>query len=113
AATCAGAAAAGAEVDPWRALGDHIGEAYQVADDVRDVTADPETLGKPVGQDEAHDRPSVVRELGLEASVARLKGLVEAAVESIPLCPGRDLLRLLILEEAKRFLPKGLDRRAA
>jgi geranylgeranyl diphosphate synthase type II len=113
AATCAGAAAAGAEAEPWEALGQHIGEAYQVADDIRDVASDSETLGKPVGQDEMHDRPSAVRELGLDASVARLRRLIEAGVESIPDCPGRELLRLLILEEAKRFLPKGLARRAA
>jgi geranylgeranyl diphosphate synthase type II len=113
AATCAGAAAAGGEVEPWRTLGECIGEAYQVADDIRDVTSDPETLGKPVGQDEAHNRPSAVREFGLDASITRLKQLIETGVESIPDCPGRELLRLLILEEAKRFLPKGLSRRAA
>jgi geranylgeranyl diphosphate synthase type II len=113
AATCAGAAAAGGEVEPWRPLGECIGEAYQVADDIRDATSDAATLGKPVGQDEAHDRPSAVREIGLDASIARLKYLIESGVDSIPDCPGRELLRLLILEEAKRFLPKGLARRAA
>ena len=33
----AGAAAAGADPEPWRALGRRLGEAYQVADDLRDV----------------------------------------------------------------------------
>ena len=36
AATAAGAAAAGAEAEAWRLLGDRLGEAYQVADDIRD-----------------------------------------------------------------------------
>ena len=32
-------------------LGERLGEAYQVADDIRDVAADPDELGKPVGRD--------------------------------------------------------------
>ncbi|MDJ0738564.1 MAG: polyprenyl synthetase family protein [Gammaproteobacteria bacterium] len=113
AATCAGAAAAGADPEPWILLGQRIGEGYQVADDIRDATADAETLGKPVGQDEALGRPSVVHELGLNGAVRRLRELIDEGVESIPACPGGDLLRLLIVEESKRFLPSGLARRAA
>jgi geranylgeranyl diphosphate synthase type II len=113
AATSAGAAAAGVESEPWRLLGQRIGESYQIADDIRDATADPEVIGKPVGQDEALDRPNAVQSLGLEGAVQRLRELLEEGVESIPDCPGGDLLQLLILEEAKRFLPEGLGRRAA
>lgn len=113
AATCAGAAAAGGDVEPWSLLGERIGEAYQVADDIRDATSDAETLGKPVGQDTANARPSVVQQLGVQGAVARLRQLIDEGVESIPACPGADLLKLLLMEEAKRFLPKDLARRAA
>ena len=113
AATCAGAAAAGAEVEPWELLGQRIGEGYQIADDIRDATSDAETLGKPVGQDAALDRPNAVQAHGLDGAVRRLRVLIEEGVESIPDCPGGDLLQLLILEESKRFLPDGLRRRAA
>ena len=51
AATIAGAASAGAECEPWRAVGMWLGEAFQVADDILDATASREALGKPVGQD--------------------------------------------------------------
>ncbi|MEY3273712.1 MAG: geranylgeranyl pyrophosphate synthetase CrtE, partial [Pseudomonadota bacterium] len=51
AATRAGAIAAGGDPEAWAALGDCLGEAYQVADDIRDVAAQPEWLGKPIGQD--------------------------------------------------------------
>lgn len=112
-ATCAGAAAAGVDVEPWRVLGERIGEGYQVADDIRDAVDDAEALGKPAGQDEALGRPSAVRELGVDGAVRRLQQLLEEAVESIPDCPGCELLQVLILEEAKRFMPKGLARRAA
>jgi geranylgeranyl diphosphate synthase type II len=113
AATCAGAAAAGVDVEPWTRLGECIGEGYQVADDIRDMTADAKVLGKPVGQDETLGRPSAVREMGVDGAVRRLRQLVEEGVESIPDCPGGDLLRLLIVEESKRFVPKDLARRAA
>jgi len=113
AATCAGAAAAGAESDAWAVLGERIGEGYQVADDIRDALGDPEALGKPVGQDEAHGRPNAVQELGVDGAVKRLRTLVEEGVDSIPSCPGGDLLQLLILEESKRLFPKDLARRAA
>jgi geranylgeranyl diphosphate synthase type II len=113
AATCAGAAAAGGDAEPWTLLGECIGEAYQVADDIRDATSDAETLGKPVGQDRTHGRPSAVQELGVSGAVNRLRGLIQEGVDSIPACPGGDLLKLLILEEAKRFLPKETARRAA
>jgi geranylgeranyl diphosphate synthase type II len=113
AATVAGAAAAGAEPAPWHRLGDRLGEAYQVADDIRDVVAEAVDLGKPVGQDEALGRPNAALKLGVDGAVARLRDLVSDAVDSVPACPGMAQLRDLILVETKRFLPKELTRRAA
>ena len=113
AATVAGAAAAGAEAEPWRALGERLGEAYQVADDIRDAVADPEEVGKPVGRDAALGRPSAVLRLGLAGATQRLERLVVGAVEAIPSCPGQADLQALIRLEAKRLLPKSLARQAA
>lgn len=113
AATAAGAAAAGAAADAWRLFGERLGEAYQVADDIRDVAANVEDLGKPVGQDQAHDRPSAARELGVAGAVQRLEGLVADAVAAIPPCPGAEGLRQLIRAEVLRLLPEDLLRRVA
>lgn len=114
AATMAGAAAAGAEdVMAWHALGARIGEAYQVADDLRDVADDAETLGKPVGQDAANGRPNAVAQFGVEGAVRRLQGLVDEAADSIPPCAGSDHLRALIRKESERFIPKRLAAYAA
>jgi geranylgeranyl diphosphate synthase type II len=113
AATMAGAAAAGREPGPWRMLGERLGEAYQVADDLRDVAGNAEELGKPVGRDAALGRPNAARELGLTGAIQRLKQLVGAALESIPVCPGSDALRAHILVEVQQLLPKELARRAA
>ncbi len=113
AATVLGAQASGVDPEPWKKLGECIGEAYQVADDIWDVTLEPEVSGKPTGQDERHNRPSAVRELGLDGAVTKLKDLLAEGLASIPTCPGETALRQLIVEESQRFLPKGLAQRAA
>jgi geranylgeranyl diphosphate synthase type II len=113
AATIAGAAAAGAEHAPWRALGQLLGEAYQVADDLRDAVCPEEEMGKPAGQDAAHGRPSAVLQFGLDGAVRRLESLTGEAAASIPDCPGGAELRKLILLEAGRLLPRQLASAAA
>ncbi|MEL7297676.1 MAG: polyprenyl synthetase family protein [Pseudomonadota bacterium] len=106
AATAAGAAAAGTDPMPWKALGDQLGQAYQVADDLLDKLASVESLGKPVGQDELHDRPNAVREWGLEGAIGRLEMLVAEAVSMIPDCPGREPLGLLVEAESNALITK-------
>lgn len=113
AATMAGAAAAGMPCEPWRLLGERLGEAYQVADDIRDVAGKAEELGKPVGRDAVLGRPSAARELGINGAIARLEYLVSGALASIPDCPGGVELKGLIREEADGLLPEGLVQRAA
>lgn len=105
AATAGGAAAAGADGRLWWALGDYLGLAYQVADDIRDVIADSALIGKPVGQDLLLDRPSAARELGLEGAVLHFDSLIDAAIDSIPPSPGAELLRHLVVSEARRLVP--------
>ncbi len=109
AASVAGAAAAGhPEPESWRLLGDRLGEAYQVADDLRDAVEDEASLGKPVGRDAALGRPSAVATFGLGGAVSRLRALSEAAVAAIPPCPGQAALRALMLQEAQRLVPRKL-----
>jgi len=113
AATCAGAQAAGADALAWRALGEWLGEAYQVADDIRDVAADPALLGKPMGQDVALCRPSAASELGLGGAIAHFDRLVAAAIEAIPECRGATQLRALVRMESERLVPKALSEEVA
>ena len=111
AAAIAGAAAAGVEAEPWRALGETLGEAYQAADDIRDACATEAEIGKPIGRDAALGRPNAVAEFGLAGAVAQLRSLVADAVASIPPCPGHDALAALVLGEARRFVPEGVAAR--
>jgi geranylgeranyl diphosphate synthase type II len=113
AATRAGAAAAGADAEPWRMLGEKLGEAYQVADDLRDVLCEADELGKPIGQDAVRLRPNAAAQLGVAGAKSRLEELVKAAVNSIPDCPGAAELRTLIKAQTALFFPKQLAREAA
>ena len=111
-ATCAGALSSGSDPEPWGPLGDYLGEAYQVADDIRDVMVDSISLGKPAGQDALHARPSAARALGLEGAIAHFHHLIERAGASIPACACRDMLRQLVLREAERLVPAALCEQA-
>lgn len=58
-----GGIAGGADDETIDGLGtyaERVGVAFQIRDDVLDVVADPEVIGKPAGQDDAMDRPSLL-----------------------------------------------------
>ncbi|OYU27526.1 MAG: geranylgeranyl pyrophosphate synthase [Burkholderiales bacterium PBB2] len=113
AATMAGAQAAGADGTPWRALGEQLGMAYQVADDIRDVALDSSATGKPGGQDLALGRPSMAHELGLEGALAEFHRLIQLTLQTVPACPGAAQFRQMIRHEAQRLLPQQLMERVA
>lgn len=113
AATMAGAAAMGADKTPWRIMGDRLGEAYQIADDIRDHVMEDEALGKPAGQDAAMARPNAVDTLGLRGAFDQLNDLIDDAAEAVPDCAGADNLRALVYAQARRLAPKELMRSIA
>lgn len=105
AATTMGATAAGHDPEAWEELGDRLGEAFQVADDLRDVLYDAEVLGKPAGQDAAHARPSAVAEMGVQGAIRHLTAILSGAIASIPKCPGEAQLAQLVRAYAERMTP--------
>lgn len=113
AATVAGAAAAGQDGEPWRLVGEKLGEAYQVADDLLDATADTASAGKPVGQDLSLGRPNAALQMGIPAAVAHLESLAAAAAAAVPACAGAADLRAVMYSEARRLVPKQLAAQAA
>ena len=67
-----GAACGAADSTAWQALsdyGDALGLAFQVVDDVLDVTQASETLGKTAGKDVDSNKPTYVSVLGLTAAM--------------------------------------------
>jgi farnesyl diphosphate synthase len=66
-----GAACGEATPGQWSALaefGDAIGLAFQVVDDILDVTQASATLGKTAGKDQDNNKPTYVSVLGLDAA---------------------------------------------
>ena len=105
ASTQMGALAAGQDPEPWEELGARIGEAFQVADDLRDAVYDAKTLGKPAGQDDLHGRPNAVTELGIDGAVERMRDTLTGAIASIPKCPGEARLARLVTAQAEAVTP--------
>ncbi len=66
-----------------KCYGAAIGLAFQVVDDILDVTSDTATLGKTAGKDACHDKPTYVSVLGLERSTAYAKELLQQALEAL------------------------------
>ena len=67
----------------WRDYGAAIGLAFQVVDDILDVTADSATLGKTAGKDAAQDKPNFVSLMGLDASRDYAQKLLTRALHSL------------------------------
>jgi farnesyl diphosphate synthase len=66
-----------------RDYGAAVGLAFQVVDDILDVTADSATLGKTAGKDAAQDKPTFVSLMGLEASRAYAQQLLARALAGL------------------------------
>lgn len=111
AATQMGAVAAGQDAEPWGELGARIGEAFQVADDLRDALCDEATLGKPAGQDDLHGRPNAVAIHGVQGAIRRFDDILGGAISSIPSCPGEAALAQMVRAYADKLVPAGARER--
>jgi geranylgeranyl diphosphate synthase, type II len=81
-----------AQVAAAERYGDSVGLAFQIADDLLDVTSSAAAMGKPTGADAAAGRHTYPAVLGLEPSRARAASLVDealAAVRVLEPAPGR------------------------
>lgn len=71
------------EVEACEVFALNIGLAFQVADDILDVTASTEDLGKTAGKDENTDKATYPRLLGLDGARKEAERLVEEAKASL------------------------------
>jgi farnesyl diphosphate synthase len=76
-----------------------LGLAFQVVDDILDVTADSATLGKTAGKDAAQDKPTYVSLLGLERAGAYSLELLRHARAALVTTRLQDTRALLALAE--------------
>lgn len=66
-----------------QAYGQALGLAFQVVDDILDVTADSATLGKTAGKDAANDKPTYVSLLGLTKAQHYAQTLLDEALNAL------------------------------
>jgi farnesyl diphosphate synthase len=81
-----GAACGHADDRVWQALtryGDAIGLAFQVIDDVLDVTQASDTLGKTAGKDQDSNKPTYVTLLGLDRAIRQARDLRDEAQQAL------------------------------
>lgn len=62
-----------------RRLGEVVGIAFQIQDDILDIESDERTLGKPIGSDEKNHKLTYPSLYGIEDSKAKVKALTDEA----------------------------------
>lgn len=79
-----------------------LGRAFQIQDDILDVTSNDETLGKPTGSDRENEKSTFVSVLGLERSQELVEELTAQAVSALDGFSSPDFLVWLANTLAKR-----------
>jgi farnesyl diphosphate synthase len=79
----AGAILGRADPGPLRAYARAIGLAFQIADDILDVTGDSGKAGKALRKDAGAGKATFVSLLGLDGATARARDLVEVACDAL------------------------------
>lgn len=96
----AGAALAGADetqLQQMERIGYLVGMAFQIQDDILDVTSTTQELGKPVGSDDRNEKTTYVTLYGMEAAGAAVEEYSREAMQLLEELPGdRTFLREMI-----------------
>ena len=84
-------------------IGSCIGLAFQIQDDILDVTSSREKLGKPVGSDAKNNKTTYVTLEGIEKAGEEVKRRTEMAIELLDDLPGeKEFLKELFLSLCTR-----------
>lgn len=94
-----GATLAGADEEQIGAMeqaGYNIGVAFQIQDDILDVTGDMEKLGKPIGSDEKNNKATYVTLVGIEEAKREQERLSKEAISLLEQEHAQDFLKELV-----------------
>lgn len=95
AACMAGAILGGADEEQLKKVesyAENLGLAFQIADDILDVTGDFEKLGKPINSDEENEKYTFVSVYGLEKAKEKVYELTDIAVKAVADIEGSELV---------------------
>ena len=101
----AGAILAGADdetVQKCELAGTHIGMAFQIQDDILDVTGSEEEIGKPVNSDEKNNKTTYVTLFGQEKAESDVQAHTQKALELLQETGDNEFLEALVEYMAKR-----------
>lgn len=81
-----------------------VGIAFQIQDDILDITSTQEVLGKPIGSDQRNEKTTYVSLQGMDVSIREIKRLSREAVEQLLRLPGdtkflEELVRMLTMRD--------------
>lgn len=95
---CIAAGGTAMQIDLASQYGENIGLAFQIIDDILDITGDAQMLGKPIGSDDKHQKTTYVTLYGLEAAKTLAARLTEHAQEILLQFPGNGFLQAMTTE---------------
>jgi len=91
-----GARATSAQYEALRTYGDAIGLAFQIVDDLLDVTSTTEELGKTAGSDVEHNKATYPAYFGIDGTRDRAAQAIQASLDALDVFPeSADPLRFL------------------
>jgi len=103
AAVLLGVRAASGDVDGWRAYAEPMGLLFQATDDLLDLTASTDELGKVAGKDAEAHKPTLVAAMGEESARARAHDLAAQMVSAVGAL-GVDEHSAFLLSDLSRYL---------
>ena len=74
------AGASDTEIKMVERIAKNVGIAFQIQDDILDVTGDAEVIGKPIHSDEKNEKTTYVTLIGLERAKAEVERISEEAI---------------------------------
>lgn len=89
-------------IDNARIFADKLGLAFQIKDDILDVTSTMEKLGKPIGSDAENGKSTYVGILGIEKCQSLVDELTEEAMSALDIFPNNAVLKEYAEYLAKR-----------
>jgi geranylgeranyl diphosphate synthase type II len=98
------AGASASDVHKMEQIGQNVGVAFQIQDDILDVIGDQDKLGKPIGSDEKNDKTTYVTFYGLDKSKEEVARLSDEALELLRELESQEGHEYIFLEELITWL---------